>query len=300
MKKTLYNVTKFFLKPIAMLYFWINRWIIHNKFRYDMKVDSLGKPNLVSYPFIFLNKAVLNIYQLFLNEFNDYALSKYKNYINDHYAEHGVAYVHFNNLKLDQKKKYYFDSPCRIKYFYKNNNFLLNFKNGDSFLDIACGKGGNIRFLSEKFDKSKIRGFDINLSAIKIIKEGNQNPNVSVKQQSFLDFSFLNSINTESYDWVIVSHALSFIIDDNVETTIDLLRKLVNEFCRISKKGLLILDQVQMEKVKVIIEQNTRCSLRHDFSKLFSLENNGELYMMKSNDHESTAYFWKKLKINLK
>ena len=87
-----------------------------------------------------------------------------------------------------REKNYYINSKSRLEYFYNNNKYLLDFKNGDSFLDIACGYGRDIKFLSNKFDKSKIDGFDINTLALEVIKAGDQNININLKEKSFFRF----------------------------------------------------------------------------------------------------------------
>jgi len=214
--------------------------------------------------------------------------------INNHYSKHGPGYGGLNDLNENQKKEYYSNSKSRLEYFFNNNKSLLNFINGDSFLDIACGYGRDIKFLSDKFDKSKIDGFDINSSVLEIIKSGNKNSNVNVQQKSFLDFDFLNKFKSKSYDWVLISHALSNVFEKNIEMTLNLRKKLVGEFARISNKGLLVLDHDSKKFFKVQLVQNTRCTVFHDYSKLFSFLDGGELYLMKSD--ESSAYFWKKNK----
>ena len=255
---------------------------------------DFGKANLISYPFIFFYKLLLKVYKLFIFEFSNYALSKYKTLVKDHYSVQGSGYSGLGNLSDSQKKEHYESGKSRLEYFYNNNKYLLDFKNGDSFLDVACGYGRDTRFLSNKFNKSKIDGVDINSVALEIIKTGNQNSNVNVIQNTFTDFNFLNEFKSESYDWVLISHALSVVFEDNFEKTINLKKKLIKEFVRISNKGLIILDHDYKKNFVVKLEQNTRCNIFHDYTKIFSSLNFGELYMMKSD--ESFAYFWKKLR----
>ena len=292
-KDFLFNIIKILLKPLAAVYFWIVRWIMNNKLRYELNDNNFGKPNLLSYPFIIFVKLFRRIYNMFFLEFNNYALSKYKIFSKQHYSSDGPAYGGLRNLNSEEKKNYYINSKSRLEYFYNNNKYLLDFKNGDSFLDIACGYGRDIKFLSNKFDKSKIDGFDINASALEVIKAGDQNVNINLKEKSFLDFNFLNEIRSKSYDWVLISHVLSVVVGANLEETLYLRRKLVSEFVRISNKGLLILDNSYTNNLKLTLEQNTRCVIYQDFTEFFSSLKDGELYMMKSKD--SFAYLWKKI-----
>ncbi len=291
-KNFLFSFIRTILIPFIIIYFWFIRWIKHNKFKYNLNWAYLGKPSLISYPFIYLDKIILKTLEIFDYEFGNYALDKYKVFSKEHYSEKGISYGHLRNLTNEEKKSFYEKGKSRLEYFYRKNNFLINLKNGDSFLDVACGYGPDIKFLSNNFDKSIIEGFDINDEAVKVIKLFNKNSNVSVQAKSFEDLDFLRGIESNKYDWILISHALSTVFEKNYEKTLTLRRKIIDEFTRISKKGLLILDHRPENNFKVKIEQNTRCVISFDTTKLFESINNGELYMMKSDD--SFAYFWKK------
>lgn len=291
-KKSIFNIIKIILKPFVILYFWYSRWLADNKFKYELNSTYLGSPQVISYPFIYFQLVINKIYDIFIFEFGNYSLLKYKTFSREHYSEKGPGYGNLRNLSIEKKKEYYLKAVSRIKEFYNSNQLLLDFKNGDSFLDIACGYGRDIKFLSEKFDNSKIDGFDINLAALEIIKAGNQNPNVKVRQKSFVDFDFLNELKSNSYDWVFISHSLSTVFEDNYEKTLNLKRKLIKEFARVSNKGLIVLERPQEKKFRVELEQKTRCVIFHDNTEIFPSVNQGELYMMKAK--ESFAFFWKK------
>ena len=129
-KKFIFSIIKIILKTFVVLYFWINRWIVHSKFKYELNSDVLGRPSLISYPFIFLYKITLKICDLFFFEFGNYALSKYKNLSKEHYSEQGIAYSHLKNITHEQKKQFYLNGRSRLEYFYNNNQYLLHFKNG--------------------------------------------------------------------------------------------------------------------------------------------------------------------------
>ena len=287
-----FNIIKFFLKPFVVVYFWVNRWFIHRKFAHEMNVEVLGKPNLLFYPLIYLYKAISKIYNLYTDVFNDYALNKYRKLSVKHYSLSGVAYKEFKYLDTEQMKKKYSNNKSRLEYFYKNNNYLLGFKNGDSFLDIGCGLGGDIRFLSNTFDKSKIFGIDINPQAISIIKLGNENPNVDAEEGNYLNTDFFDKFKSQSYDWVLASHSINLIFDENIEKTLKLKKELVKELIRISNKGVLIQTSIHNQKrFAVELEQKSRLLIFHDLKESFPAVGSGELYIMKS--EESLAYFWR-------
>jgi SAM-dependent methyltransferase len=287
-----FNIIKIFLKPFVVVHFWVNRWFIHRKFAHEMNVEVLGKPNLLFYPLIYLYKAISKIYNLYTDVFNDYALNKYRKLSVKHYSLSGVAYKELKYLDTAQMKKQYSNNKSRLEYFYKNNNYLLGFKNGDSFLDIGCGLGGDIRFLSNKFDKSKIFGIDINPQAISIIKLGNENPNVDAEEGNYLNIDFFDKFKSQSYDWVLASHSIDLVFDENIEKTLKLRKELVKELIRISNKGVLIQARIHNQKrFAVELEQKSRLLIFHDLKEIFPAVGSGELYIMQS--EESLAYFWR-------
>ena len=83
-----------------------------------------------------------------------------------------------------------------------------------------------------------------NKSLEALLLEFNKNPNVNLMEKNFIDLNFLSEIKPKSYDWVLISHALSTVFEKNIEETLNLRRKLVSEFVRIANKGLLPISTV--------------------------------------------------------
>ncbi len=288
----LFNIIKIFLKPFVVVHFWINRWFIHGKFAHEIDVEVLGKPKLFLYPLIYLYKVISKIYNLYTEVFNNYALNKYRKLSAKHYSSSGAAYKELKYLDTEQMKKQYLNNKSRLEYFYKNNNYLLGFKNGDSFLDIGCGLGGDMRFLNNKFNKSKIFGIDINPQAISIIKSGNENLNVNAEEGNYLNIDFFDKFKSQIYDWVLSSHSINLVFNENIEKTLKLRKELVKELIRISNRGVLILTGIHnYKRFTVELEQKSRLLIFHDLKEIFPAVGSGELYIMQS--EESLAYFWR-------
>ena len=150
---------------------------------------------------------------------------------------------------------------------YQNGNFTIS--------RIHYGGGGDWYA-----DPSSLQNLLEYISNKTTIKANPKELNVKIGDENF---------NSNNY-FYITGHGN---IKLTSEETMLLRRKLINEFTRISNKGLLILDHAPKENFKVQLEQNTRCNIFCDYSDLFSSMSGGELYMMKSS--ESFAYFWKKV-----
>ena len=159
-------------------------------------------------------------------------------------------------------------------------------------MDVACGFGRDIKFLNQKFKNSKIEGFDINPNAIELIQDGLNKSNVNVYVADFSNLQFLESLENESFDWIIFSHALTFIFEENIQKTILKRKKIIFELIKKSKKGLVLLENYPSEKLNFFIEQKNRAVFNHDITKLFEDNKNGDLIMFK--DNLSFCFLFKK------
>lgn len=150
----------------------------------------------------------------------------------------------------------------RIEFFIKNNIRVLDYQDGNSFLDFGCGFGQNIIVLERYFPQSRILGFDVNNEVISILSKGTLgNPNIEAFSGNITDIEFLKTIESDSFDNIIVSHVFAFVIGNNLNMTVELRNKIIKELIRISRKTLFILDSnniLQLKKSDLYIEQRKR------------------------------------------
>ena len=127
-------------------------------------------------------------------------------------------------------------------YIYKRNKFLnffrtLNFK-GLSVIEIGCGPGGNLGYISEQ-GAQKIIGFDISAKMLEIAKMRFQNLNniffATYEQDNKLPFSDCE------FDFALTSTVLQHIVDD-VEV-----EELINEICRVTKSDIYICERTEIK-----------------------------------------------------
>lgn len=262
------------LKPFVVVWFWFFRWVVHNKLVYHLR--PLGKnPNILSYPFIFVYYVCRLVGSSWNIAFANYGLKHYVIFLKQHYSATGWGKTLPKTDKdfSDKYKKLH----SRFAYYLDNCKTLLDCKDGDSFLDVACGSGENLKELSKRFPNSKIYAFDISPNAIDFVNRSGYSSNITCEIGNVLDFDYLSSFKSRSFDWVLYSHAFSFVFDSDLDKTIQLRKRVLAELARISSKGFIMLESAPHQKTKFVLEQNTRATLElntfHCYEGL-----SGELY----------------------
>ena len=132
---------------------------------------------------------------------------------------------------------------------------LAGLKEGSRILDIGCGEGNTIAYLTEE-KGMQAEGIDINLAAIAAAKE--QHPGINA---AFGDGEFLDSYMSFTFDGVLMESSLSLInMPDEA---------LHEAYCVLKKGGKLIIsdlyekdpDRDQMRAVR--IEANRQSRIPH-------------------------------------
>ena len=71
----------------------------------------------------------------------------------------------------------------------------------------------------------------------------------------------MKTIESDSFDNIIISHVFAFVIGNNLNMTVELRNKIIKELIRISRKTLVILDSnniLQLKNYDLYIEQRKR------------------------------------------
>lgn len=227
----------------------------------SLRNESL-RPSIFFYPISFLVRGGAFFTRLFAKEFNDYAFSKYVNYIHVHYSREGRGYFSYENLSDGEKIKLYGQPHGRIQYFIDHYSDLLNYQNGDSFFDAGCGRGQNIKVLLEMYNRSSIEGVDLSKEAVEVINLAVSRKTLHVAPGDLTDPETFRSINDDAFDHVIMSHVFSLLIDKDVNSTKALRASIIKELVRIARKSVLILDsnEVVASEEAFVIEQAFRGS----------------------------------------
>ena len=193
------------------------------------------------------------------------------------------------------KEEFYNKTRGRIQFYLTENPDLLDFQNGCSLLDAGCGMGENMKVFLEKFSSSKYQGFDIDKRAVSVAKKGvQQNLLANVQQGNLTDLNYLTKYLDNSFDHVLISHVFSFICEDNLENTAKLRQKIIDEFIRISRKSVIILDKVITDQdiPLFFVEHNSRSFLYESFHLYFEKhKNKGEYFIIPQTTKSSALIF---------
>jgi len=296
-RRRIEKTVRHILKPFVWAWFWTIRWVIHNDFLIFIKNEAVGKPSIISLPLVYARKMIKGSRRAWNIEFADYALKKYKRLVEIHYSARGVGYLDFDKLSEQELLEIYDGLRGRVAYFIQNNSTSLTYRDDDTFLDVGCGKGQNIKELVKLFPNSEIKGFDVSEGALRVIQSAlKDNDNIHVERGCVTDVNYLQSYEDRSFDHVIMSHVMSTLSGNGIEETKRVRQTLINELIRIASKTLLILDGdvfCDSKDPEFSIEQNTRGFFKESFKQYFG-ENlvNGELYVMFS--PETTAFLYRK------
>lgn len=259
-KKLDFIIRKVFNYPIKF-FFHVYRFLKDHSFKYSLKSEII-KYNYFSFFSWLLINSILQIKKIINHTYSNYSISKYVDFNKIHYSKKGRGYFNYQNLSHEQKLNIYSSNISRFEILTNNNNFFSRrFSDNDTFLDLGCGKGENIKYLVKNFPNSKITGLDISNEALEIIKELEKSQNLNLKQTDLTDLDNIKIISSKSFDNIILSHVLSTLLKDDIIKTTKFRSSFINECLRISRKNLVIIDDEKMfygDNNHFIIEQLNR------------------------------------------
>lgn len=188
------------------------------------------------------------------------ALEKYHRFIPRHYSKEGRGYFAYDRLSLKEKKDLFHAIPGSVESYIDAYPQILNYQDGDSFLDLGCGRGPNIKALHARFVNSPIFGVDINSDAIDIINVSLSHPNIRTEAADVTSLAYLKGISDNAHDHIVMSHVFSLLIGPGIEATRVLRKEIIIELARIARKTVLIIDgeQIISPTTRFEIEQKNR------------------------------------------
>jgi ubiquinone/menaquinone biosynthesis C-methylase UbiE len=165
---------------------------------------------------------------------------------------------------------------------------------GDSFLDCGCGPGQNVAELRRAFPASPIKAFDYNGEAIAVVRAGTAGDRlVTVEQGSVLEAAYLAAYPSGSFDHVLISHVMSFLMHPTEEETRAARQVIIDELIRIARHTVIVLDIIETNRpqMTVEIEQRDRGLVHDDLTTYFKRhESEGRLYIMLSTEDEAIVF----------
>ena len=223
--------------------------------------------------------------------YRDVKLGAFQTLLAKHYAVEGRGYSNLAGLDTPTRHSRYTNQASRFAYFSAMFGDILDLKNGDTFLDLGCGTGQNIKMLSKTFPDSQIVGVDVNEDAIELIAEFEPSPNVRLRQADIQDTDALRFFLEARPDHILISHVFSVLFASDASSTQSWRQEFVRQVAMAAKKSVIILDTfAQRGHLDVEIEQLNRLIVVDDVLSYFSVCEEGRAFLAYSPNSQAILY----------
>ena len=193
-----------------------------------------------------------------------------------HYEQGGRGYLSLPAMTPEQLRELYLSQTSRVASFEETLSVLLDYVDGDTFLELGCGTGQNIRWLVSSYPHSAVLGADLSEDAIDLVREYEPSELVSLRVGDITDFVFLDALLERPVDHIIMAHVFSLVLGSSKIETIALRQAIVDRLVAASRKSVAIMDSFAASGTTTIkIEQLQRAVVSDDVLKYFSAQTSG-------------------------
>jgi len=185
----------------------------------------------------------------------------------------------------------YRSQGSRLEPFINRYPELLQYRDGDSFLDLGCGTGQNIRMLCERYPTSRIIGYDLNADAVALIRECEPHPGLVVATGDLADAEFRADALAGGVDHIVLSHVFAFLIAPSCKETMDLRRQIVSDLTEACRSSLTIVDTFgPVGDPTISIEQRQRANVRDDVLGYFADIPSGRAHLIQAGQSRAVVF----------
>ena len=213
----------------------------------------------------------------------DRLFERYAELHQQHYGPSGRGYQNVAGGSRRERGDRYERQHSRLQDLLDSFPDFLGMSDGDSFLELGCGTGQNIRMLAERFPNSRILGFDVNADAVNLIREFEVNPRVEVRVGDLTQDEFRSKALGGGFDHIILSHVFSLIFGSSAESTIAIRGRILSDLVTACRSSLVILDRFGAPgDLTIAIEQKQRATVSDDVLGYFVGIPGGNAFMIAS------------------
>lgn len=272
-------LTRWLVRPAVRAGIWLHTRFIDAAFVHRQGLTPTIGSRVLKYPAIAgerLGRTVEATSQ-------DVIFEKYLRLNSAHYSPGGRGYSTVPKSSVDDRRRRYLEQGSRLAYFPDTFPDLLRYEDGDTFLELGCGTGQNIRWLAESFPGSRVVGVDLSEDAVGLVNDCEPSANVSVSVGDISSAEFVRELMLDGVDHVVLSHVFSLIFAASMDETRALRQALVDVMASNCRKSVIIVDHFGARgQTTIAIEQATRAVVSDDVLAYFERQASGRTVMARS------------------
>lgn len=273
--------------PVINCYASTRVHLIDAQFTYRMGIQSSLIGRLLKYPAIGLDR----MGRRFRASYHDLLFRRFTRLHGLHYGPTGRGYQTIAGGSYAEHLARYQGQISRLAYFADEYADMLGYRDGDSFLDLGCGSGQNIRFIAQRYPASVVIGTDMNADAVDLVRECEPSANVQLSVGDMRDAEFLSRLMSERIDHVVLSHVFSLIFATSARETRELRQGFIDRVVEGSRKSIIILDNFgRRGELSIAIEQKQRAHVTDDVMSYFSKHVKGRAFMVESERSQAIIF----------
>lgn len=213
----------------------------------------------------------------------DALFERYSGLHEQHYGPGGRGYEDVAPAGHDERSARYSAQVSRLEYFIDRFDDLLGYRDGDSFLDLGCGTGQNLRALARRYPRSSLFGLDLNADALGLIEECEPHERLSLRVADLTDEAAIEAFVPAGVDHVVVSHVFALVMAPSTEETVELRKRIVAFLAGLARKSVVIVDHFGAgHAIRISIEQSQRAVVEDDVLRYFTDLPNGRAVLADS------------------
>ena len=275
------------LSPPLNVLIWIQIALADSTFVHRLRLKPSIANGILKYPSIALERVRMHL----AGQRQDLLFKRFVRLHCLHYGPKGRGYQAIAGGTAEARLDWYQNQVSRIEAFVDQFPDLLRYADGDSFADLGCGTGQNIRFLVDHYPRSVIIGADMSDDAVELVRECERHPNLQLRAGDLRDGAFLDSVLAPQVDPSLLSHVFSPIFGDSAADTRALRQRIVDRMVASSRKSVVVIDRGgARDHLSIRIEQKQRAIVTDDVMTMFSRHTSGRTFMAQSSQTQAVVF----------
>lgn len=275
------------LRPAVKTFVWCETVLVDAQFLRRQGLTQSPMSRALSYPVL----AWARLTRIWFDVKQEFLFERFSRLNLLHYGKAGRGYLSIATSSRSVRVQRYSQQVSRLERFFDRYSDLMRFEDGQSFLDLGCGTGQNIRALASRFPSSRIVGVDINEDALDLVRECEGSDLVSLELGNLVDPNFRKAVLSAGFDHIILSHVFAFLLAPSRAATNELRSSIISELIESCHSSIVIIDTFGPELLPTIeIEQRQRAVVSQDVLGLFADQSHGRAFLVDSRGSRAIVF----------